>query len=170
MQIRCCASKCKETLARQKKTIGLHLGPIVWRRSTTEGSKWLDKRMWAEKWNEISRGTKECGREFNGNLWAEQKRAGGKRPGTNLSNKNMSIVRQRKPQRKTKQIRWRRPGTSARNERKSIRRRKKNRDTEQNKSAGEGLELVLGTKGSQSEDERKTATQNKTNPLEKAWN
>ena len=62
---------------------------------------------------------------------------------------------------------WR-PGTSARNKRKSIG-SKENSGAKQNKAAGEGLELVRETKGSQSEA-RKTPAQNKTKPLEKAWN
>ena len=44
-----------------------------------------------------------------------------------------------------------------------------NRGTKQNKAAGEGLELVRGTKGSQSET-MGTAAQNKTRSLERAWN
>ena len=45
----------------------------------------------------------------------------------------------------------------------------KNRDTKQSKAAGEGLELVRGTKGSQSETTG-TAAQNKIRSLEKVWN
>ena len=46
---------------------------------------------------------------------------------------------------------WRRPGTSARNRWKSIE-YMRNRSSKQNKAGGEGLELVRGTNGSQSED------------------
>ena len=108
----------------------------------------------------------------------------------------MRVRNQEKPRHKTKQRRWRKPGTSARYKRKSVG-NKGNRSTKQNKAAGEGLELVRDTKGSQSETKgtaRKTkqsrwrrpgtsarykrksggnewnAAQNKTKPLEKAWN
>ena len=46
---------------------------------------------------------------------------------------------------------------------------RRNRGTKQNNAAGESLELVRGTKGSQSET-KETGAQNKTKPLEKAWN
>ena len=46
---------------------------------------------------------------------------------------------------------------------------KRNRGAKQNKATGEGLELVRGPK-EVSRETKETAAQNKTKPLEKAWN
>ena len=138
-----------KTLARQKAGMELHSHPIVRRRSTTKGSERWDKRMWAAKW-------KECGREYSGSRCAEQKRAGRKGPGTSAWNKRKFTGTERKPQRKTKHGRWRRPGTRARNKRKSTGRERKPR-REQNKVAGEGMELERGTKESEPEEKETAA-------------
>ena len=81
--------------------------------------------------------TKECGCECIGNRCAEQKRAGGRRPGTSARNKSNSVDD------------------------------KRNSGSKQNKAAGEGLELVRGTKVIQSTT-KETPAQSKTKPLEKA--
>ena len=47
------------TLARQKEDMRLHSHPIVWRTSTTKGSKRSRQRMWAAKWNEMAHETKD---------------------------------------------------------------------------------------------------------------
>ena len=65
--------------------------------------------------------------------------------------------KKKKPRRKTKPLRWRRPGTSTWNKRKSVRRQRSLQRTTK-RSAGEGLELVHGTKGSSSEDKGNLGT------------
>ena len=121
-------------LARQKADMELHSHPIVWRRSTTKGSERQGKRMRAEEWKEMAHETKvklketNLGKQKNVGVNAMEFASLSKREpfgeGLELLRGWKKVNRiQRKPGRKTIQI-----------------------------AAEEGLELVRGSKGSQSEE------------------
>ena len=130
-------SKHKEIYLGEQKNVGVNSMEIAALNKTEPVGKGL----------EVLHGTKEWQPDKKGNRRTKQ---------TNLETETgegaeqMKLVgRQRKPQRKTKQNRWRRPGTIARNKRKSIE-DMRHRSSKQNKAGGEGLELLRETNGSQS--------------------
>ena len=111
---------------------------------------------------------KNAGVNGIGNCCAEQKKAGGRRPGTSARNKSKSVDDKRKSGSKQNKS----PGEGLElvgGTNGSQSEDKRNCGGKQNIATGEGLELVRGTKVSQSE-EKGTPAQSKTNPLEKAWN
>ena len=112
-----------QILARQKADMGIHSHPIVWRRPTTKGSARLWQKNVSGKMKRSGAGDKR---------WTQK---------LYLGKQNKVVVdTEWKWLRKTEE-RWEKAWNYCVD--------KRNRGAKQNKAAGEGLELVRGTKESQ---------------------